>query len=511
MALASVYGRELRRLPLVLALVAVIGLDAASLPASASTRPVGRCGDMAGKGGDTLRIAIGKAVDGDIVDLASLPLTCTTITLTGGEIPIAVDTLSIVSPRTVIVDGNNAGRIFNHSGTGNLYVRYLTLTHGNAGTGNGGCVVSGGKVTLSHSMVTACQTSGRGGGLIAQNCLAVYSAIDANLAGLGAGLQCSADATFVHSSVSGNLLGGGVRAGSVEAYYSTFSHNAAQFAAGGGISAFGPVKLVSSTVSGNSAGDFGGVYAHGDLNAEGSVIAGNTSDNVVGGLGSDAGSVTLTDSTVSDNHALGSIGGVGTNNSLIVVRSTIDANTSNLSLGGAWALFATITNSTISGNRSPAAAGLYASTTLQIANSTVAFNIASGTTENSVGGIFANNVTMASTIVANNRTGGPGAADVHIEGSAPFLPGSSLIMSSNRSTLSITADPQLAPLGFHGGPVRTHALSTGSPAINAGANSGNVATDQRGSGYQRVVGAAADIGAYERQADDDELFYSGFD
>ncbi len=36
-------------------------------------------------------------------------------------------------------------------------------------------------------------------------------------------------------------------------------------------------------------------------------------------------------------------------------------------------------------------------------------------------------------------------------------------------------------------------------------------TDQRGTGFDRVVGSKADIGAYERQPDDDEIFYGGFD
>lgn len=511
--------RELQPVPLAVALVAALGLGAAPLPAVATTRLVGKCGDMAGKGGDTLRIAIGKALDGDIVDLTPLPLTCTTITLTGGEIPTpaGVNTLSIVSPRAVTVDGGNAGRIFNHSGTGNLYVRYLTLTNGTAASGDGGCIISSGEVTLSHSTVTACQAGGHGGGLKAQSCLAVYSTIDANLAGRGAGLYCNGDATFVHSSASGNLLGGGVRAASVEAYYSTFANNATQYG-GGGIAAYGAgtVKLVSSTVSGNSAtvaskvgGIAGGVLAIGDITAQNSVISGNSSFAQAGGLESES-NITLTDSTVSDNHAGGDDGGLVASGTLTMIRSTLDTNTSGAGGGGGSAQFATITNSTISGNHAQDVAGL-STLSLDIANSTVAFNVATGTTANSTGGIRTNYATMTSTIVANNTTNGPEAADIFIQGISPFLPGSSLIMSCNRITLSIKTDPQLTPLGFHGGSMRTHALSAGSPAINVGANSGNLPTDQRGSGFPRVVGAAADIGAYERQANDDELFYSGFD
>jgi hypothetical protein len=515
MARTSVTTRvERRRLPLVVALATALGLATASPAASATTRLVGRCGDMVGKGGDTLRVAISKAVSGDIVDLTPLPLTCTTITLTGGEIPIAVDSLIISSPRQITVDGNNAGRIFNHSATGILSIQYLTLTHGNAGASDGGCIFSAGEVSLSHSTITACQTSGSGGGMRAQSCFVGYSAIDANLASIGAGLSCAVGAMFVHSSVSGNLLGGGVSAGAVEAYYSTFANNATHLA-GGGIASFGAggVKLVNSTVSGNSTTvespyyDAGGAWSVGDMTVQGSIISGNTSAVNAGGLKSN-GNMTLTDSTVSGNHASGDNGGL-TANSVTMIRSTIDSNTAAFGAGGGSATSAIISNSTISGNTAPIAAG-FAASTLQISNSTVAFNVATGATSSSVGGIYGSNVTMASTIVADNTTNGSGPADVLIQGAAAFQPGSSLIVSCNRTTLSIQEDPKLTPLALHGGTVRTHALSTGSPAIDTG-TSGGLPTDERGSGYPRVVGAAADIGAYERQATDDELFYSGFD
>ena len=56
-----------------------------------------------------------------------------------------------------------------------------------------------------------------------------------------------------------------------------------------------------------------------------------------------------------------------------------------------------------------------------------------------------------------------------------------------------------------------HAVLAGSPAVDAGSNPGAFADDQRGAGFARESGAGADIGAYERQVDDDETFYGGFD
>src|SRR5262249_17214072 len=57
-----------------------------------------------------------------------------------------------------------------------------------------------------------------------------------------------------------------------------------------------------------------------------------------------------------------------------------------------------------------------------------------------------------------------------------------------------------------GGPTRTHALLAGSPAINKGLNGSSLAFDQRGPGFARVVGLAADIGAFEVRPPSSSLF-----
>ena len=61
--------------------------------------------------------------------------------------------------------------------------------------------------------------------------------------------------------------------------------------------------------------------------------------------------------------------------------------------------------------------------------------------------------------------------------------------------------PQLGPLADHGGPTRTHALLTGSAAINAGSNPLGLTTDQRGAGFLRDLDGAPDMGAYEGVVD----------
>ena len=65
----------------------------------------------------------------------------------------------------------------------------------------------------------------------------------------------------------------------------------------------------------------------------------------------------------------------------------------------------------------------------------------------------------------------------------------------------INTNPMLGPLQNNGGPTFTHALLTGSPAINAGdpGFTPPPAYDQRGPGFDRVVNGRIDIGAFEAQ------------
>src|SRR5262249_50846756 len=65
-------------------------------------------------------------------------------------------------------------------------------------------------------------------------------------------------------------------------------------------------------------------------------------------------------------------------------------------------------------------------------------------------------------------------------------------------------DPLLAPLANYGGPTQTMGELPGSPAIDKGSNalavdasSNPLTTDQRGSGFARIIGGTVDIGACE--------------
>ena len=62
--------------------------------------------------------------------------------------------------------------------------------------------------------------------------------------------------------------------------------------------------------------------------------------------------------------------------------------------------------------------------------------------------------------------------------------------------------PWLGPLRDNGGPTRTHALLSHSPAIDSGKDVSALKYDQRIVTFNRVSGASEDIGAYEVQQGD---------
>ena len=192
----------------------------------------------------------------------------------------------------------------------------------------------------------------------------------------------------------------------------------------------------------------------------------------------------------------GLVGGAET----IILSSTVDSNASDLAGGifliDSYPLTASIIQSTISSNTARLGFGaISADTALSIVGSTIAFNT-SGQLAN-IGVLFNTTMELESSIIADN-----GSVDVYGE----VIAGShNLIKAASIDTIvpmdTITLDPKLQPLAYNGGSTRTHALGSGSPAIDSGIDSGSYPSDQRGPTYKRVIGNAADIGAYERDGD----------
>jgi CSLREA domain-containing protein len=110
-------------------------------------------------------------------------------------------------------------------------------------------------------------------------------------------------------------------------------------------------------------------------------------------------------------------------------------------------------------------------------------------------------VYLENTIIAGNTADKSGAnchvAEMVIESRGHNLAGDGSCFLSADGDLPGRA-PRLRPLAANGGPTRTRALRTGSPAINAAGHEACPARDQRGG--KRPQGAGCDIGAYEFRA-----------
>jgi hypothetical protein len=454
---------------------------------SVSTNPpleVTSCADNGAAG--TLRYEIFHAADGDTVDMNNLP--CSTITLANGAIAIGQDNLSVVASAShpITIDAHGASRVFEEDrySLGTLSLQNLELANGYGGSG--GCVyLRYGAVTLSSTILTGCHATARGGAIDTQTLHAYNSTISNNV-------------------VSGQQVhGGGIHANSVYLRDSSVNGNQAlsavndsnAFAYGGGIE--GPeLRLVRSIVAGNLAqashgpARGGGLMALFGADISYSTISGNraVSSGSAGGGVYAAGTSTISYSTIDHNQSV--------NNSALVVTgsgSTVSVRNSTIS-----------TNTATTGS-----SAIFASIPLTISNSTIAFNVAAGTTA----GIYlypGGNVDLESTIIASNTSTAGGGYDLVSRAS---VSGSHNLIQNPGSTVPlgvaiVGVDPRLAPLENNGGQSRTNALQAGSPAIDAGSNSQFLPFDQRGTGFGRVIGTAADIGAYEW--DPDRIFANGF-
>src|SRR6185312_12472842 len=103
--------------------------------------------------------------------------------------------------------------------------------------------------------------------------------------------------------------------------------------------------------------------------------------------------------------------------------------------------------------------------------------------------------------VAGNTAAGV-ASDIAGTGGTTISGANNLVIASSLALPGDTLhdDPMLAPLADNGGETMTHALVIGSVAIDHGNNQSFMRYDQRYHGSARTIGAAPDIGAYERRS-----------
>jgi hypothetical protein len=455
---------------LLVALPAVSSIAVAPLPAAGSTQapakqpnrpatiwPVTSCNDGdAGSLRDIIETP-GKAQSGDSINLSGIPAICgmtSVITLLNGEIHVAQDDLELHGPDPTFGMGTVA--ISGGSASGIFH---------HTGTG-----------TLSIHALTlqdgyAHDPTGAAGG-----CIRTAGNVELDQSRV---IDCTAKADM-------------------------------GYAHGGGIFAQGHVQLVDSTISGNKVmapaayGLGGGIYATGDLIAKYASIDHNT--------------------VYDSNSSQGVGGGAAIGGNCGIYHSTIDHNAARTGSAIVSTKQMSISNSTISGNHGGVSAvhtlTTVGSVSLEINNSTIAFNEllnSSGSGAVVFQGQPTDSLALYSSIIAKN-TAGNTPADIYLAqgllgGADNLVIGMNFVPPPN--VITITADPRLGPLQLNGGPLRTHALLPGSPAIGTGndyvtfpQNDTNT-YDERGHGYSRATGSTAsvDLGAFQF----DTIFFDDFD
>jgi len=480
---ASDRHHGLRPKPLTSALVAacialVPSIAAVKAAHAGGTIVVGNCNDG---GSGSLRDAIASSPDGGTVDLSAL--TCSVITL-NSQLRVAQNALDIIGPGqdALTIDADQRDRVIVHSGSGTLRVSNVTLANGTYRGGTyygerGGCVLSLGSFLASNTTISSCTLTDE------------YSP-PVPATGGGGCIHAGVDVTLIDSRVAG---------------------------------CDATLAIISSELDGGGIASFGG-----DIGMVRSSLSGvRTQSDFTFGVGlSTSGGLTMKYSTIEDNADIGDAaldqqsqsGGVQVNGPVYLLASTIANNRAGQ--GGAGAMGAgsesiRIKNSTIANNvATDAGSGgltIVQATDVVIANSTIAFNRGDSSTASGLR-LYDAAVELRSTIIAKNLAGTAerdigGNAASSVSGSNNLIPAAVIAVPGD----TMTDDPLLRPLHHNGGRTATLALQSTSPAIDQGANPLDIDNDQRGPGFVREFGAAADIGAFEYQPDADMIFWDGFD
>jgi hypothetical protein len=448
------------------------------------------------------------------------------VTVTGGNVTGANNGGGInntlagnLTLTNVVVTGNitaGEGGGINNQSTGTLTLTSCTISANSttAAASDGGGInnQSSGLINIVNSTLTG-NSAGNDGGAMYTNAAVVVTIsntlVSGNTAGTnrGGGIYFTgpaAGSTITNTTVTLNratTTGGGVffsSTSNVTVSNSKFTSNTATTTGGGIHQSGGTVTVTSSVISGNSAGTNGGaINSAGTLNLNATSIDGNTAGTQGGGLS--------TSSTVNITAPAGTAG------------STISNNVAPL--GGGWNATAgtiTVRNTTIAKNTATGVSGgggiNLAGATFNLQNSTVASNTANGA--GATGGGFrrsSGTMNVSSALIADN-VATAGGADGHSTVAAGVtitlnnsligtnVPATSNITFSGTGQQNVASGLDPAGLQLNGAPSGTPltiALLSGSLAINAGNNTQSLTTDQRGTGFVRVAGSAADVGAFE--------------
>ncbi|WP_339727087.1 peptidylprolyl isomerase [uncultured Gimesia sp.] len=396
-----------------------------------------------------------------------------------------ITSLLVSIQNVILIEGNeedNGGSIYNAE---HLILSNSELRNNQSISGLGGAIFNTGTLEITDSVLQSNTAVGSNGGAIASNFGSVtltQSTIDDNEAySTGGGIYAmNADITLINSVVSQNMVSEG---------------------SGGGVYQIqGLLTVTGSTFLGNQTGTSsasgGGVYAtETTTSITDSTFHDNRSVTSGGGLIQNLGVLSVRNSTFSENQAqFGSGGGIYTSaNTVSVLNSTISGNTASQNGGGIFFFdevnfsSGTIDHSTIAANHATMDGGGFNAQSITI--------------------ITANNTIIADNTAGNGTDDGVG----NLNGSYSLIENTNGLDLSASTNYITGQDPGLLPLADNGGLTQTHALSSGSIAIDAGdpAFDPNTFTpaltlDQNGSarvadGNNDTV-SLVDIGAYEAES-----------
>jgi|GEM_PF-490781 len=464
----------------------------------------------ADSGVGSLRATIAAANDGDTIQFAP--------TLSG---PIGLTSAELIIDKSITINGPGSGLLTVSRSSGTLRIFHVLPGHSvaisNLEIANGSLAVTdtGGGIRNDQSMLTLnhCSVVNNFGGQFGGG---IYN--DGGKARLTI-INCTIDGN--RAGVTGGASGGGIynNDGTLEIRESSVSGNfATTFCGGIYNSASGTLSIRDSAINWNSVtvdfmsnppmvGSLGGIYNDGTAEIARSTINQNTGGGGSGGIGS-SGSLTISDSTIDHNTVLSGAGGIGNTGLMTITNSTISNNSASfkqLGHGGGITNGGTLTisNSTLSGNHADTIGGVDSTGPLTLINSTLSGNYSYPGGIDGGGNIRSVNGTLQ---IGNTILNSDSADAIFGSSTSIVSLGYNLCSDNGGDFLNgigdqINTNPVLGPLQNNGGPTFTHALLTGSPAINAG-NPGFTPPpfyDQRGPGYDRVVGGRIDIGSFEAQ------------
>ncbi len=397
------------------------------------------------------------------------------------------------------------GGIYNFQGT----VNFAGTDEDNNALDGGGVYNVGGTVTVNNSTITGNSATGIANPTYRDPGVIYISAYGAGIDNTSEGSSIEQSVLIVENSIisanidltgqtGGNAKGGGIYSniGSVTVTNTTINDNVANsnnnFADGAGIySLTDTVKISDSTISANTGttggtgpttptdipfvyGFGGGVDSAGgdtikmvnSTVAYNDIIDTSSNGNAQGGGFWDAGNVTITNSTIADNSALG---------------APFNLDTPDTEGGGFFITGSgntTIYNTLVGDNAVQQGSG-----------SGFAPQDFDGSLDRSLGsGQTASSFNLVSTRLSGNGFNIAGGLTNGVNGNI------------------VGSDPNLGLLQDNGGDTDTMGLLFGSPAINAGDNAlavdlnGNPLTaDQRGGTFVRIIDGTVDIGAFENQ------------